>query len=122
MTERELVRSSLVASEVGLGCMVMSDFYDPSEMNDEESVRVIHRYLDAGGNSLDTADEYGPGRNEVPVGKAIAGRQNLARFDTLLASYSIAGYDLERELMQTNYDTNVAFIRAKASKGEEMGV
>ena len=38
--------------------------------------RVIHRFLDAGGTFLDTADMYGIGRNEVLVGKAIRGRRN----------------------------------------------
>src|SRR5947209_17169145 len=76
MTERELGRSGLKVSAVGLGCMGMSEFYDPKQMDDEESVRVIHRYLDAGGNFLDTADVYGIGRNEVLVGKAIAGRRD----------------------------------------------
>jgi aryl-alcohol dehydrogenase-like predicted oxidoreductase len=56
--------------------MGMSEFYDPKEQDDAESVRVIHRYLDAGGNFLDTADMYGVGRNEVLVGKAIAGRRD----------------------------------------------
>ena len=55
--------------------MGMSEFYDPKQMDDAESIRVIHRYLDAGGNFLDTADMYGVGRNEVLVGKAIAGRR-----------------------------------------------
>jgi len=54
----------------------MSEFYDPARMDDAESVRVIHRYLDAGGNFLDTADMYGSGRNEELVGSAIAGRRN----------------------------------------------
>jgi aryl-alcohol dehydrogenase-like predicted oxidoreductase len=63
MTDRELGRSGLKVSAVGLGCMGMSDFYDPKQRNDDESVRVIHRYLDAGGNFLDTADAYGVGRN-----------------------------------------------------------
>src|ERR1700676_2056250 len=76
MTERELGRSGLKVSMVGLGCMGMSDFYDPKHLNDEESVRVIHRYLDAGGNFLDTADQYGVGRNETLVGKAIRGRRD----------------------------------------------
>ncbi|HEY0945400.1 MAG TPA: aldo/keto reductase [Opitutaceae bacterium] len=61
---------------IGLGCMGMSEFYDPSQMNDAESIRVIHRYLDAGGNFLDTADMYGVGRNERLVGQAIAGRRD----------------------------------------------
>src|SRR5262245_36658112 len=76
MIERELGRSGLRVSAVGLGCMGMSEFYDPKQANDEESVRVIHRYLDVGGNLLDTADMYGVGRNEVLVGKAIAGRRD----------------------------------------------
>jgi aryl-alcohol dehydrogenase-like predicted oxidoreductase len=74
MTERELGKGGLKVSAVGLGCMGMSEFYDPRQRNDAESIRVIHRYLDAGGNFLDTADAYGVGRNEALVGKAIRGR------------------------------------------------
>src|ERR1700731_4057123 len=76
MFARELGTSGLTVSAIGLGCMGMSDFYDPKQQNDEESVRVIHRYLDAGGNFLDTADMYGVGRNELLVGKAIKGRRD----------------------------------------------
>lgn len=76
MKQRQLGSHSLRVSAIGLGCMGMSEFYDPAQMNDEESIRVIHRYLDAGGNFLDTADMYGVGRNEVLVGKAIAGRRD----------------------------------------------
>jgi len=73
---RTLGSSGLQVSSIGLGCMGMSEFYQPSAMNDEESIRVIHRYLDAGGNFLDTADMYGVGRNEQLVGRAIAGRRD----------------------------------------------
>ena len=45
-------------------------------MDDRESARVIHRYLDLGGNFLDTADMYGVGRNESLVGRAIADRRS----------------------------------------------
>jgi aryl-alcohol dehydrogenase-like predicted oxidoreductase len=75
MIKRTLGKEGLSVSAIGLGCMGMSEFYDPSQMNDDESVRVIHRYLDAGGNFLDTADMYGSGRNEALVGKAIADRR-----------------------------------------------
>jgi aryl-alcohol dehydrogenase-like predicted oxidoreductase len=74
--ERTLGKSGLQVSAIGLGCMGMSEFYEPSRMDDTESVRVIHRYLDLGGNFLDTADMYGSGRNEVLVGRAIAGRRD----------------------------------------------
>ena len=76
MIERELGKSGLRVSALGLGCMGMSEFYSPGLMDDKESIRVIHRYLDAGGTFLDTADIYGMGRNEVLVGQAIRDRRD----------------------------------------------
>lgn len=76
VARRKLGFNGPMVSPIGLGCMGMSEFYDPRQMDDAESIRVIHRYLDAGGNFLDTADMYGVGRNEVLVGKAIAGRRD----------------------------------------------
>ena len=78
MIERKLGPGGLRVSALGLGCMGMSEFYGPSQMDDAESIRVIHRYLDAGGNFLDTADMYGVGRNEELVGRALAGRRDRA--------------------------------------------
>jgi len=64
----------LSVSALGLGCMGMSEFYGPSD--DAESTATIHHFLDLGGNLLDTADMYGPFKNEVLVGKAIASRRS----------------------------------------------
>ena len=76
MKKRELGKSGLQVSEIGLGCMGMSEFYSPEDMNDTESIKVIHHYLEAGGDFLDTADMYGSGLNEELVGKAIADRRD----------------------------------------------
>lgn len=86
MIARELGKSGLSVSAIGLGCMGMSEFYDPKQMNDEESIRVIHRYLDVGGNFLDTADVYGMGKNELLVGKALQGRRNKVVLATKFAN------------------------------------
>src|ERR1700722_6001918 len=86
MIERVLGREGLRVSAIGLGCMGMSEFYHPSQINDEESIRVILRYLDAGGNFLDTADVYGVGRNEILVGKAIRDRRDKVILATKFAN------------------------------------
>ncbi|HVU35918.1 MAG TPA: aldo/keto reductase [Opitutaceae bacterium] len=76
LQKRRLGSNGPEVSLIGLGCMGMSEFYAPGQMHDDESIRVIHHYLDHGGNFLDTADMYGVGRNEELVGRAIAGRRD----------------------------------------------
>jgi aryl-alcohol dehydrogenase-like predicted oxidoreductase len=74
MKRRTLGRKALEVSEMGLGCMGMSEFYGPGD--DAESIATIHRALELGVNFLDTADMYGPYTNEQLVGRAIRDRRD----------------------------------------------
>ena len=74
MDQRRLGSEGLIVSEIGLGCMGMSEFYGTGD--EEESVTTIHRAIELGITFLDTADMYGPFTNEKLVGRAIADRRD----------------------------------------------
>lgn len=74
MKTRKLGNQGLEVSELGLGCMGMSEFY--TGWDEQESIATIHHALDLGLNFIDTADMYGPFTNEQLVGKAIKDRRD----------------------------------------------
>src|SRR5580698_7419311 len=67
MEYRKLGQNGPQVSALGLGCMGMSYAYGPAD--EEESLQVLRRYLELGGNFLDTAEIYGPHKNEELLGR-----------------------------------------------------
>lgn len=74
MEIRNLGSQGIKASQLGLGCMGMSEFY--GDRNDDESIKTLHRAMELGITFYDTADMYGPHLNEELLGKAIVGKRD----------------------------------------------
>src|SRR3979411_452203 len=79
MKYRTLGRTGIEVSPYCLGAMMFGAMGNPDH---DDSIRIIHRALDAGINFLDTADVYSHGESEEIVGKALKGRRD----DIVLAS------------------------------------
>lgn len=70
MEKRTLGKYGPVVSAMGLGCMGMSSAYGPAA-DEQEMVTLIHKAIDLGITFFDTAEAYGPFKNEELLGKAL---------------------------------------------------
>lgn len=71
---RKLGKQGLTVSALGLGCMGMSQSYGTP--NDPQSIKTLHRAIELGLTFFDTAEVYGPYRNEELLGNALKGHRN----------------------------------------------
>jgi aryl-alcohol dehydrogenase-like predicted oxidoreductase len=101
---RMLGRNGLLVSELGLGCMGMSQAYGDADR--DESIATVRRALDLGVTFLDTSDVYGSGHNEELVGEAIAGRRGEVQLATK--------FSLSRDDGQMRIDGRPENVRARA--------
>ncbi len=103
--QRNLGDSDLKVSALGLGCMGMSFAYGAPD--DAESLRVLHRYIELGGNFLDTAEIYGPFDNERLIGRFL----NEVPRDTVVIATKF-GFRIDRATNSvTGADSSPANIR-----------
>ncbi|MDQ0058036.1 aldo/keto reductase [Paenibacillus harenae] len=95
MNYRLLGRSGLAVSELCLGAMTFGN-----TTNEQDSIEMIRRFFEKGGNFIDTADVYVNGRSEEIVGKAIQGKRSetvLATKVRMATSGDINGAGLSRK-------------------------
>jgi aryl-alcohol dehydrogenase-like predicted oxidoreductase len=95
--KRRLGRSGIEVGAIGLGCWAIGGpVWDQNgderrpfgwgDVDDAESVRAIHRALELGANFFDTANNYGAGRSERVLGRALRGRRDEAVIATKFGS------------------------------------
>ena len=107
---RNLGTQGLSVSALGLGLMGMSHAYDtPAQRDDAESIATIHRAIELGVTFLDTAEAYGPYKNEELLARALKGRRDRAIISTKFgfkfdANGAIAGTDSRPEHIREAVD------------------
>ncbi|MDE2572992.1 MAG: aldo/keto reductase [bacterium] len=104
MKQRPLGRQGLTVSELGLGCMGMSEFYGRAD--ERESLATIQRAIELGITFIDTADLYGAGANEELVGKAIRSHRERVVLATKFGNVRRAGDPSYRKI-----DGSPAYVR-----------
>jgi aryl-alcohol dehydrogenase-like predicted oxidoreductase len=81
MQYRTLGGTGIKVSPYALGAMMFGPIGNPDH---DDSIRIIHKALDAGINFVDTADVYSHGESEEIVGKALEGRRDSVVLATKL--------------------------------------
>ncbi|MEV4415818.1 aldo/keto reductase [Catellatospora sp. NPDC049609] len=112
MTKRTLGRSGIEVSALGMGCWAIGGpFWGPDgqpygwgEVDDDESIRTVHRALDLGITLFDTSSNYGAGHSERVLGRALAGRRD----DVVIAS-KFGFTAIEQTRLATGEDASPAY-------------
>ena len=81
MAEKRLGQTDIMLSQVGLGCMGLSEYYGPPTEG-SAAIKLLHEAIDLGVNHFDTAELYGVGHNENLLGKAFNDRRDKVRIAT----------------------------------------
>lgn len=76
MQYRTLGKTGIQVSPFALGAMMLGTDGRIGNGDEQDSIRIVHRALDAGINFIDTADRYSQGGSESLIGKALAGRRD----------------------------------------------
>lgn len=97
---------NLTVSRIGLGCMGMSHLFTGKDQPDKVHIATIHRALELGVTFFDTAEIYGPMKNEILVGKALKGHRDNVVIATKFGM--MTGEGEERKL---GFDSTPANIR-----------
>ena len=112
---RPLGNSGITASALGLGCMGMSHAYGPTD--EAESLRVLHRYLELGGNFLDTAEVYGPYKNEELLGRFL---RDVPRDSVVVATKF--GFKIDENQIRTADSSPANVRRACDASLDRLGI
>jgi aryl-alcohol dehydrogenase-like predicted oxidoreductase len=107
LNTRRLGTQGLTVSELGLGCMGMSQSYGPAG-DRKDLIALIHAAVERGVTFFDTAEVYGPFHNEELVGEA------LAPFRERVVIATKFGFAFDRDGKQTGVNSRPEHIRAAA--------
>lgn len=113
LSKRALGRQGLEVSAIGLGCMGLSQSYEPAV--EAESIKTLHRAIEIGCTFFDTAEVYGPFTNEDLLGRALEGKRDkvtiATKFGFRIEDGKSVGTDSRPEHIRTVVEASLKRLR-----------
>jgi aryl-alcohol dehydrogenase-like predicted oxidoreductase len=106
VNKRPYGKTGKMVSEIGFGAWQLGNYKDWSGMTDEDAIKLVHSAIDRGVNFFDTAPNYGLGKSEELLGKALKGKREQVIINTKFGhdSKGITNFD-PKKLRQSVEDS-----------------
>jgi aryl-alcohol dehydrogenase-like predicted oxidoreductase len=100
-------------SEIGFGAWQLGNRQDWEAMEDDAAIRLVHEALDQGVNFYDTAPNYGRGRSEELLGKALRGQRGRAVINTKFGHSAEGGSDYGAAQIASSLDSSLQRLQSE---------
>ena len=104
MNKRKFGQTGIEVSEIGFGAWQLGNEKDWGKMSDAEAIQLVHTAMEEGCNFFDTAPNYGGGKSETLIGRAVQGKRDQVIISSKCGHHADGGLNFEPEALRASVE------------------